>query len=151
MRDFFNAIKKLDFKLLFKEKTTNIFIQFFRYIFVGGFAFVVDAATLWICEKFMHYMLAAAIAFVAGLAANYILSVLFVFSESKQVQNKAKEFIVYAIIGIIGLALTEAIMYALTDICNFYFMFSKIFAAAVVLVWNFAARKKILYSKGDNR
>lgn len=150
MKDFFNAVKELDFKLLFKDKTTNMFIQFFRYIFVGGFAFVVDAATLWIGEKFMHYMLAAAIAFAAGLAANYILSVLFVFSESEHVQNKAKEFIVYAVIGIIGLALTEAIMYVLTDICNFYFMFSKIFAAAVVLVWNFAARKKILYSKqGD--
>lgn len=151
MKEFFSAMIKFDFNTLFREKTTNIFIQFFRYIFVGGFAFVVDAAVLWICEKFMHYMLAAAIAFAAGLAANYILSVLFVFSESKQVQNKAKEFIVYAIIGIIGLAITEAVMYLLTDVCNFYFMFSKIFAAAVVLVWNFAARKKILYSKGDNQ
>lgn len=150
MKEFFDAVIRLDFKALFKEKTTNSFIQFFRYIFVGGFAFVADAATLWVCEKFMHYMPAAAIAFIVGLAVNYALSVLFVFSESEKVKNKAKEFIVYAVIGIIGLAPTEAIMYLLTDVCNFYFMLSKIVAAAVVLVWNFVARKKILYSKqGD--
>lgn len=151
MKEFFSAVIRLDFKVLFKEKTTNSFIQFFRYIFVGGFAFVADAAALWACEKFMHYMLAAAVAFAVGLAVNYVLSVLFVFSESKQVENKFKEFAVYAVIGIIGLALTEAIMYFLTDICSFYFMLSKIFAAAVVLVWNFAARKVILYSDKDEK
>lgn len=148
MRDFFNAVKNLDFKLLFREKTTNSFIQFFRYIFVGGFAFVVDAAVLWLCERFMNYMLAAAVAFVAGLAANYILSVCFVFSESDKVENRLREFTAYAVIGVIGLGLTELIMYLLTDICGLYFMFSKIFAAAAVLVWNFAARKKFLYTKG---
>lgn len=152
MKEFFSALFHLDFNKLFRDKTTNSFIQFFRYIFVGGFAFIVDAAALWACEKFAHYMLAAAIAFVAGLAANYALSVLFVFSESKQVENKFKEFFVYAVIGLIGLALTEAIMYILTDICSFYFMLSKVFAAAVVLVWNFAARKVILYSnKGEQK
>ncbi len=150
MKEFFSAVVHLDFNRLFREKTTNSFIQFFRYVFVGGFAFLVDAAVLWLCEKFMHYMLAAAIAFIVGLAVNYALSTWFVFSESEQVTNKVKEFIVYAVIGVIGLALTEAIMYLLTDICNFYFLLSKIFAAAVVLIWNFVARKKILYSKqGD--
>lgn len=148
MEDFFKAVKNLDFKLLFREKTTNAFIQFFRYIFVGGFAFAVDAAALWLSERFMNYMLAAAVAFVAGLAANYILSVCFVFSESGEVENRAKEFIAYAVIGVIGLGLTELIMYLLTDICGLYFMFSKVFAAAAVLVWNFAARKKFLYTNG---
>ncbi len=151
MKEFFGAIIKLDFNKLFREKTTNSFIQFFRYIFVGGFAFLVDAFTLWLCEKWMNYMIAAAIAFVVGLAANYVLSIWFVFSESEQVTNKIKEFITYVIIGVIGLLLTEVIMYILTDLCHLYFLLSKIVAAAIVLVWNFVARKKILYTKqGDN-
>lgn len=153
MKEFIGALLRFDIDSLFRKKTTNTFIQFFRYIFVGGFAFLVDAFVLWLCEKFVHYMIAAAIAFVVGLAANYLLSIFFVFSESKQVKNKAAEFIAYAVIGVIGLGLTEVIMYLLTDICGLYFLLSKIIAAAIVLAWNFVARKKILYTnkqKEDN-
>lgn len=147
MNEFFKAILDFNLNRLFREKTTNIFIQFFRYIFVGGFAFLADAFTLWLCEKWMNYMIAAAIAFVVGLAVNYALSILFVFSESSKVKNKVKEFIVYGIIGIIGLLITEGIMYLFTDVFGFYFLISKIIAAAIVLVWNFAARKIVLYNK----
>ena len=142
MKEFFKAILDFNLNRLFREKTTNIFIQFFRYIFVGGFAFLADAFTLWLCEKWMNYMIAAAIAFVVGLAVNYALSIWFVFSESSKVKNKVKEFVVY---GIIGLLITEGIMYLFTDVFGLYFLISKIIAAAIVLVWNFAARKVVLY------
>ena len=145
MKEFFKAILDFNLNRLFREKTTNIFIQFFRYIFVGGFAFLADAFTLWLCEKWMNYMIAAAIAFVVGLAVNYALSILFVFSESSKVKNKVKEFVVYGIIGLIGLLITEGIMYLFTDVFGLYFLISKIIAAAIVLVWNFAARKVVLY------
>lgn len=104
-----------------------------------------DAFTLWLCEKWMNYMIAAAIAFVVGLAVNYALSIWFVFSESSKVKNKVKEFVVYGIIGLIGLLITEGIMYLFTDVFGLYFLISKIIAAAIVLVWNFAARKVVLY------
>ena len=147
MKEFFKAILDFNLNRLFREKTTNIFIQFFRYIFVGGFAFLADAFTLWLCEKWMNYMIAAAIAFVVGLAVNYSLSIWFVFSESSKVKNKVKEFVVYGIIGLIGLLITEGIMYLFTDVFCLYFLISKIIAAAIVLVWNFAARKVVLYNK----
>lgn len=145
MKEFFKAILDFNLNRLFREKTTNIFIQFFRYIFVSGFAFLADAFTLWLCEKWMNYMIAAAIAFVVGLAVNYALSIWFVFSESSKVKNKVKEFVVYGIIGLIGLLITEGIMYLFTDVFGLYFLISKIIAAAIVLVWNFAARKVVLY------
>ena len=145
MKEFFKAILDFNLNRLFREKTTNIFIQFFRYIFVGGFAFLADAFTLWLCEKWMNYMIAAAIAFVVGLAVNYALSIWFVFSESSKVKNKVKEFVVYGIIGLIGLLITEGIMYLFTDVFGLYFLISKIIAAAIILVWNFAARKVVLY------
>ena len=147
MKEFINALLKIDINTLFRIKTTNSYIQFFRYIFVGGAAFFVDALTLWICEKFMNYLIAAAIAFVLGLIVNYVISVKLVFSESEKVKNKMKEFIAYAIIGVIGLGLTELIIFVMTDVVNIYFMISKIIAAAIVLVWNFVARKKIIYTK----
>lgn len=150
MKEFIGIIAKLDFNMLFRAETENVFIQFFRYIFVGGFAFLADAAVLWFCEMFMNYMIAAAIAFVVGLTVNYILSVRLVFSGNERIAGKAAEFIIYGIIGAAGLVITEAVMYFFTGICGLYFLLSKIAAAAIVLVWNFAARKKILYSKqGD--
>lgn len=147
MKEFFEAVLDFNLNRLFREKTTNIFIQFFRYIFIGGFAFLADAFTLWLCEKWMNYMLGAVIAFVVGLAVNYALSVLFVFSENSKVKNKLGEFVVYGIIGVIGLLITECVMYLFTDVFGFYFLISKIVAAAIVLIWNFTARKVVLYNK----
>lgn len=144
MKEFFKAILDFNLNRLFREKTTNIFIQFFRYIFVGGFAFWRRIYFV-VMRKRMNYMIAAAIAFVVGLAVNYALSIWFVFSESSKVKNKVKEFVVYGIIGLIGLLITEGIMYLFTDVFGLYFLISKIIAAAIVLVWNFAARKVVLY------
>ena len=120
-------------------------IQFIRYIFVGGAAFVADAAALWILEKAMHYLLATALAFVIGLVVNFTLSKKFVFTDAQH--NKAKEFTVYALIGVAGLGITELLMYIFTDKLGIYFMLSKIVTAAMVLIWNFTARKIILYRR----
>lgn len=132
-------------KRLFVDKTNDTKIQFFRYVFVGGAAFVLDAAVLWLLSFFMHYLIAAAAAFVVGLSCNYFLSKLFVFTD-KDI-NAAVEYAVYAAIGIIGLGITEILMYIFTEKAGFYFMISKIITAAIVLVWNFGARKIILYGR----
>ena len=46
MKELFDYIFKLDFKSLFITKSNNTFIQFFRYIFVGGVAFLADGGSL---------------------------------------------------------------------------------------------------------
>jgi len=129
------------------EPTDNTFIQFIRYIFVGGISFLADAFALWTVSLFAHYLIAAAIAFVFGLIVNFVLSKLFVFTDNKT--NKFVEFMTYAVIGVVGLLLTELLMYLLTDKLHIFFMLSKVITAAIVLVWNFAARKIILYRKGN--
>lgn len=145
MRELLDALRSFDTERLFKEKTDNTMLQFFRYIFVGAAAFAADAGALWAAQKLMHYLAAAAIAFMAGLAVNYTLSKYFVFSDKSK--NPAAEFTAYGIIGVIGLGITELLMYIFTDICGIYFLASKVIAAAVVLIWNFAARKALLYRK----
>ena len=66
--------------------------------------------------------------------------------ENSSVNGKI-EFLVYGIIGVIGLGFTEIIMYVLTEIAGLYFMVSKVIATIIVLVWNFVARKITLYRK----
>lgn len=146
MKELFDYIFKLDFKSLFITKSNNTFIQFFRYIFVGGVAFLADGVSLFLITTIgVNYLISVIFAFVIGLAVNYGLSKLLVF-ENSSVNGKI-EFLVYGIIGVIGLGFTEIIMYVLTEIAGLYFMVSKVIATIIVLVWNFVARKIILYRK----
>ena len=146
MKELFDYIFNLDFKSLFITKSNNTFIQFFRYIFVGGVAFLADGGSLFLITTIgVNYLISVIFAFVIGLAVNYGLSKLLVF-ENSSVNGKI-EFLVYGIIGVIGLGFTEIIMYVLTEIAGLYFMVSKVIATIIVLVWNFVARKITLYRK----
>lgn len=133
-------------KTLLTEPTTQPIIQFFRYAFVGGVSFLVDAGVLWLlAHAGMHYLLAACFGFAAGLLCNFILSRAFVFRAQTPRVGRVLEFAAYALIGLIGLGLTEVLLYFFTEIVLFHYMISKIIASAVVLFWNFFARKLLLY------
>ena len=94
--------KNVDF--LLKKSTDKIGIQFFRYIFVGGAAFLVDFVSLYLLTDFLgvYYLTSAAIAFILGLIVNYFLSTYWVFNKRK-LDNLTFEFGIFAIIGIVGL------------------------------------------------
>ena len=136
------------FKKIFLYETDNWQLQLFRYVFVGGFAFVVDYGLLFVLTEFVHtnYLLSAAFAFVSGLIVNYVLSTTWVFNQHNS-SSRYKEFFVFSIIGVIGLLLNEAIMYVGTDMMGFHYMVSKLASTAMVFFWNFFVRKIILFSK----
>lgn len=148
MEELWKDIISFDMKKLFIEPTNNTLIQLFRYLFVGGTAFVVDAGCLFLLERMgLNYLLAAVFAFIAGLTVNFILSKALVFKGNESGSSNEVEFFVYAVIGVIGLGLTELIMYLFTERLSVYFMLSKVVAAVIVLIWNFMARKVTLYRK----
>jgi putative flippase GtrA len=145
-----DSLKGLTFRTLFIEPTNRLVIQAFRYVFVGGIAFVADWLTLFGLARIgLHYLLAAALAFLVGLTVNYFLSKKFVFVEDPEKVNKKVEFLMYGLIGLAGLLLTEGLMYLFTDILSLHYLLSKVVAAIIVLGWNFIARKMILYRKAD--
>lgn len=129
---------------LFIEKTDDVKIQFFRYLFVGGFAAVVNIGTLYIFKEFahMHYLLANVLGFVLGLITNYILSKWLVFAKENKM-NGIIEFATYTIIGVVGLGLDTLFMWIFTDKVKLYYMLSKIISTALVFIWNFFARKAL--------
>ncbi len=134
--------------LLLKGETGSTQVQLFRYLWVGGFAFIIDYGSLFVLTEFFYvdYLLSAAISFILGLVVNYILSTMWVFSESR-LNNKWAEFIGFATIGIVGLLLNEIIMYICCEIFGIYYMFSKLCSTGVVFFWNFFARKIALFTK----
>ncbi len=139
---------KSKLNVLFKESTDNIFLQFFRYLFVGGFAFIVDFSLLYFFSEFcgIYYLISAILSFAISLIVNYILSTHWVFNKN-QIDNKVMEFNVFALIGIIGLIFTEILLYLFTDVFGLYYMLSKIITTAIVMFWNFLARRIMFYGK----
>lgn len=134
-------MKKLIYKI-FIEKTDNSLLQFIRYFFVGGVAAVVNIGMLFIFTDVCHiyYLVSNIISFTLGLIVNYILSKLLVFQDKVSL-SASKEFIIYAIIGVVGLGIDTLLMSVFTDTFDIYYMLSKIISTLLVFVWNFGARK----------
>lgn len=145
MKELFKYIVKFNIKKLFKEKTDNVFIQFFRYLFVGGFAAIVNIGMLYVFTDilYLYYLVSNILSFILGLIVNYLLSKKFVFQDETSI-SKTKEFIIYTIIGVIGLGLDTLFVWLFTDLTKIYYMLSKLISTAFVFIWNFGARK-ILY------
>lgn len=133
---------------LFVEKTDNIFLQFFRFIFVGGTAFIIDFFIYFALVQFLNvnYLISAAIAFFISVLANYYLSTSWVFNQS-QIENRAIEFNIFLAISFVGLIFTEILLYVFTDMFSINYLWSKIFASILVLFWNFSARRVMFYGK----
>ena len=123
-------------------------MQLLRYTFVGGLAFLVDFGTLFILTEYVHvhYLVSAAIAFIFGLTVNYILSVKWVFNI-RTVGNRWLEFLLFALIGLVGLGLNELFLWIITEILVIYYLISKIITTIIVYFWNFFARKYLLFNK----
>ena len=129
---------------LFVEKTNDVKIQFIRYLFVGGFAAVVNIGSLYIFKEFMnlYYLLANVLGFVLGLITNYLLSKWLVFAKENKM-NGAGEVTIYSIVGVVGLEVDALFMWGFTEKAHVYYMLSKIISTALVFIWNFFARKAL--------
>lgn len=140
----FDKICKI-FHLKFKDKTKKLFLQMFKFLLVGGLAFVIDYVTLIICKEVFNIpvLISAAIAFTVSVVVNYILSVKWVFDVDKSKSEK-KNFIIFIVFSIIGLGLTELIMWFGVDIVKISYLIVKIIATAIVMVFNFVTRKLFL-------
>jgi len=65
--------------------------------------------------------------------------------QQKAKQGKLVEFITYGVIGVIGLGLTELLIWLLSDRLDIAPLLAKGIAAVLVLLWNFLARRFVLY------
>ena len=136
-------------------KINNRIKEFYRYIFVGGTAFIVDMGLLYVLYTYMFYNFAqtgvyisTALSFIGGLIYSYSLCMLFVF-ETAKVHGKGKtisSFITFSVIGVIGLLLTEFGMYIGLDIFRSNYLIVKVSVAGFILIWNYGARKLIIFS-----
>jgi putative flippase GtrA len=138
-------IKRIN--ILFKTEADNTFSQFCRYIYVGGLAFWLDYSCLYLLTEVfkMYYLTSATLSFLLGLFTNYLLSIFWVFNQ-RNINNQWIEFVIFSFIGLVGIGFNLSFMWFFTDIIQLHYMGSKIIAAGFVFMWNFFARKFLLFS-----
>lgn len=154
MKVLINLIFKLDINSLFFKETDNDVIKFFRYFFVGGISAVVELIifTLFVYimktdNDVIRVLISNTLGFLGGLTTNYILSKKFVFTEKSIASNKIVEFIWYGIIGIVGLLISTVLIVLFMRLIGLNEFFSKIIATILVFIYNYFARKILLYKK----
>jgi putative flippase GtrA len=96
----------------------------------------------------LHYLISAAVGFAAGLVVNYALSVAFVFRQHR-LKSRRLEFIGFFVIGALGLALNEFSMKLLVESLGLAYALAKIPAMGVSFMFNFGARKILLFTARD--
>ncbi|MDD2435554.1 MAG: GtrA family protein [Bacilli bacterium] len=123
--------------------------QIFKFLIVGGLAFLIDYALLYILTEYygIYYLVSSIISFIISLIFNYIASIMFVFKTNKKEKNK--NFIFFIVGSIIGLGINQIVMYVMVEFIHVYYMFSKIVATGVVMVWNFITRKIFIEQKEE--
>ena len=99
-------------------------------------------------------LISSGCSYTISTVVNYILSVTVVFDADKEA-NKAAQFTLFVILSLIGLGINELMMWGgtswlaglmeqnakLSSLSRYAYMIVKIFATAVVMVYNFITRK----------
>lgn len=136
-----------------KHNLKALAYEFMRYIVVGGAAFLIDFGVLVLFNTVLPELsgyrlyLATALGFVAGLIFNYIFSLLFVFNAARHSKagRSFSAFLLFTLIGLVGLGLTEVGMYAGTEILHYHYMLVKLVVTGIVLIWNYLGRKILIF------
>ena len=120
--------------------------QILKFGVVGALAFVIDYGLLIFCtEKLgINYLISGAIAFSVAVVFNYILSMLWVYDTSGNDRDKKMQLVIFIILSVIGLGLTELLMWIGTDLLGIHYTITKIIATVIVMFYNFVTRKILL-------
>ena len=130
----------------------KLIAQFMKFGVVGFIALLIDYGLLAFCTEVFHinYLVSATIGFTVSVIFNYLASMRYVFTH-KEDMSRRREFIIFVVLSIIGLIINNALMWAGVELLQWpewlsghAYLIVKIFATAVVMVWNFVTRKVFL-------
>ena len=150
-----------------KQNKKQLLAEIGRFLLIGGFATIVDYALFKLfnlviltgLKENINLAISTFIGFVSGLIINWVFSARFVYRYNKKTTNK--QFLLYLLICVVGLGLTELGMllaspafdkFYLTIIIKFDFwkLFFKCLMTLIVLILNYLGRKFLIFKKSAN-
>ena len=119
--------------------------QIMKFGVVGVIAFVIDFGVMvFLTEVFgIDPVISATVSFIISVIFNYAASMRYVFSH-REGMSRTREFVIFVVLSAIGLGINDLLIWAGTDLTSFDYRLVKIFATAVVMIWNFVTRKIFL-------
>ncbi len=119
--------------------------EIINFGWVGVLCFVIDFGLLYIITNFLgvNYLISASISFSCSVVINYILSIKYVF-DVKENTNKIKELFIFICLSAVGLGINQVIMWLGVEKLILNYMFVKIGATGIVMVYNFITRKIVI-------
>ncbi len=140
-------------------KNKKAIFELMRYCVVGGISAVIDLLGLAFFTEVVFggdksalpLTISTAAGFILGLITNYCLSMVFVFISPEQREKnkeKAKTFMIFSVVGVIGLILTELLMHLgmlFVKEEGFWYLLLSCFVKGAVLIWNYIGRKIFVY------
>ena len=109
----------------------------------GGFA--ADYAVLLMLKEWagLYYLIAVPLAFLAGIAVNYLIGIWFVFRRGNLTLKR--ELFLFVTVSLLALAVTEGSMYLLTDLLRIDYRISRLISGVVTYLFNFFSRRQLIY------
>ena len=140
-----------------KGSGDNRLAEVLRFAAAGVVSFALELGTLILLRDGcgLDTLVATPLAFLLGVALNYVLCVRWVFTGTEEQRNSAK--IAFAVTSLIGLGLIELLMLlfrhvfgedgVVLTVFSFtvtMYMVNKILATMIVMVWNYFSKRAIL-------
>jgi len=118
-----------------------------KYFLVGGVSAIIEwtffATILYWLDQ--HYLISGACSFVFATAANYYLSVRYVFGTGRR--PRGQRILLLYFVSAIGIAFNLGVLAIGIDFLGMHEMAAKVVATGAVFGWNFAARYFFVFQK----
>lgn len=119
-----------------------------RFIISGGTAAVVDLGLLYVLTEyfFLHYLLSAALAFIASFFVSFILQKFWTF-EDESVDRVHVQASLSFTIAIFNLGLNTLLMYIFVDIAHLWYMLAQVIVGIMLAFESFFILKLFIFKK----
>lgn len=118
--------------------------QFIRYVAVGllaaGFEYGITVGFTELLG--IWYILSSSAGYTAGFVISFILNRNWSF---KSKGNVVRQLLLYFLLFLINLALSNLLLYLFTSIIGLIYLVSKLLVMGMVVLWNFYIYKRVIY------
>lgn len=125
--------------------SSKVSAQGLKYFGVGLITMLIDFGMTWLLLPSMGLVLANSLGFLLANITNFLLAHRWVFKSEIPTTQSAKTYIAVLAVSLVGLVLSDLMVWLAISQWQLPFLNSKILAAILGLVWNFGARKIWIY------
>ena len=124
-----------------------VLVELVKYGLGSALALAVDWTLLIVLTELvgLHYLASATLSFSCGMIVAYALSISVVFKH-RSMSDRSAELLTFVAVGLAGLILNQALMWSIVTYTPLGYLAAKVPTMGVVFLFNFTARRALLFS-----